>query len=69
MINYGENIGYHRIERNSSKFNKTLRLSINVEAEYKEGILVVLLPRAEFDKPSESLFNMCCESNSYSDSG
>ena len=56
VINYGENISYHRIERNSSKFDRTLKLPINVEAdnvkaEYREGILVVSLPRAEADKP------------------
>jgi len=56
VINYGENISYHRIERNSSKFDRTLKLPINVEAdqikaEYKEGVLVIFLPRAEADKP------------------
>ena len=56
VINYGENISYHRIERNSSKFDRTLKLPINVEAdqikaEYKDGILVIFLPRAEADKP------------------
>jgi HSP20 family protein len=56
VINYGENISYHRIERNSAKFDRTLKLPINVEAdqikaEYKEGILVIFLPRAEADKP------------------
>ncbi len=56
VIDYGENISYHRIERNSSKFDRTLKLPINVEtdqvkAEYKDGILVISLPRAEADKP------------------
>ncbi len=55
-LNYGENISYHRIERNTSKFDRTLKLPINVEsdqvkAEYKDGILVISLPRAEADKP------------------
>ena len=55
-INYGEKISYHRIERNSSKFDRTLKLPISVEAdkvkaEYNEGILVISLPRAEADKP------------------
>ncbi len=55
-INYGEKISYHRIERNSSKFDRTLKLPINVEAdqvkaEYKDGLLVISLPRAEGDKP------------------
>ncbi len=57
-IDYGENVSYHRIERNSSKFDRTLKLPINVEAdhikaEYKDGILVVTLPRAEADKPKQ----------------
>ncbi len=56
VINYGENVSYHRIERNSAKFDRTLKLPINVEsdqvkAEYKDGILVISLPRAEADKP------------------
>jgi HSP20 family protein len=56
VINYGEKISYHRIERNSSKFDRTLKLPINVEAdqikaEYKDGILMISLPRAEADKP------------------
>ena len=57
-IHYGENISYHRIERNSSKFDRTLRLPINVEtdkvkAEHKDGILVIFLPHAEADKPRQ----------------
>ncbi len=56
VINYGENISYHRIERSSSKFDRTLKLPINVEAdkvkaEHRDGILVIFLPRAEADKP------------------
>ncbi len=56
ILSYGENISYHRIERNSSKFDRTLKLPINVEAdqvkaEYKDGILVIFLSRAEADKP------------------
>lgn len=58
VLNYGENISYHRIERNSSKFDRTLKLPINVaseqvKAEYNDGILVVSLPRAEADKPRQ----------------
>ncbi len=57
-LNYGENTSYHRIERNTSKFDRTLKLPINVEsdqvkAEYKDGILVISLPRAEADKPRQ----------------
>jgi HSP20 family protein len=57
-IEYGKNVSYHRVERNSSKFDRTLRLPINVEtdkvkAEYKDGLLVLSLPRAEKDKPKQ----------------
>jgi HSP20 family protein len=58
ILNYGENISYHRIERNSSKFDRTLKLPINVasdkvEAKYTDGILMISLPRAEADKPQQ----------------
>ncbi len=57
-IEYNKDVSYHRIERNSSKFDRTLRLPINVEsdkvkAEYKDGLLVLSLPRAEADKPKQ----------------
>lgn len=57
-IDYGENASYHRIERNASKFDRTLRLPVNVEsdqvkAEYKDGLLAISLPRAEADKPKK----------------
>ncbi len=57
-LDYGENVSYHRIERNSLTFDRTLKLPINVEsekvkAEYKDGILVISLPRAEADKPRQ----------------
>ena len=55
VINYGEKISYHPIERNSSNFDRTLKLPIKVEAdqlrvEYKDGILMISLPRAAADK-------------------
>ncbi len=57
-IEYGKDVSYHRVERSSSKFDRTLRLPINIEtdkvkAEYKDGILVLSLPRAEKDKPKQ----------------
>ncbi|MFQ5687568.1 MAG: Hsp20/alpha crystallin family protein [Candidatus Scalindua sp.] len=57
-IEHGENVSYHRIERNSSKFDRTLKLPFNVEsdkvkAEYQDGLLVLSLPRAEADKPKQ----------------
>lgn len=57
-IDYGKDVSYHRVERNSSKFDRTLKLPFNIEsdhvkAEYKDGLLVVSLPRAESDKPKK----------------
>lgn len=57
-IDYGENTSYHRIERNSLKFDRTIRLPNNVEsdqvkAEYKDGLLVIMLPCAESEKPKK----------------
>ncbi|GAX61827.1 small heat shock protein [Candidatus Scalindua japonica] len=57
-IKYGENTSYHRVERDSSKFDRTVRLPVNVEAdkvkaEYKDGLLLLTLPRAEADKPKQ----------------
>ncbi|GAX61642.1 small heat shock molecular chaperone [Candidatus Scalindua japonica] len=58
IIEYNENVSYHRVERNSSKFDRTLRLPFNVEsdkvkAEYKDGLLVISLSRAESDKSKQ----------------
>ena len=57
-IEYGKDISYHRKERNSTKFDRTLKLPYNIEsdkvkAEYKDGLLVVSLSRAESDKPKQ----------------
>ena len=57
-IKHGENVSYHRVERNSSRFDRTLKLPYNVEsdkvkAEYKDGLLVIALSRAEADKPKQ----------------
>ncbi len=57
-IEHNKDVSYHRVERCSFKFDRTLRLQINldadkVKAEYKEGLLVLSLPRAEVDKPKQ----------------
>jgi HSP20 family protein len=46
----------HRRERTFGEFDRTISLPINVEAdginaEYRDGILALVLPRAERDKP------------------
>ncbi|GJQ58969.1 MAG: Hsp20/alpha crystallin family protein [Candidatus Scalindua sp. AMX11] len=57
-IDYGKDISYHRAERSASQFDRTLELPINfdpdqVKGEYKDGLLVVFLNRAESDKPKQ----------------
>ena len=47
---------YHRRERNYGSFNRTIQLPFmvdtnKVEASFKNGILLIFLPRAEADKP------------------
>jgi HSP20 family protein len=55
-INYSEGASLHRRERLAGRFDRavTLPLAIdadNVRAESRDGILVLLLPPAERDKP------------------
>ena len=49
---------YHRAERKGLKFDRSLKLPFRIEgsqiqAEYKNGLLMVILPRAESDKPKQ----------------
>jgi HSP20 family protein len=51
-----ENSRYHRQERGYGKFSRPIQLPFNVdankvEANFKDGILSINLPRAEEDKP------------------
>jgi HSP20 family protein len=53
---YPENASVHRRERLSGTFDRavTLPIEINadgVQADYRDGVLALLLPRAERDKP------------------
>jgi HSP20 family protein len=57
-VDYGKDSSPHRIERGCSKFDRTLKLPVKVEpdkvkAEYKDGLLVISLVRAESDKPKQ----------------
>ncbi|MCB0283048.1 MAG: Hsp20/alpha crystallin family protein, partial [Calditrichaeota bacterium] len=47
---------YHRIERSYGKFNRSLTVnspvvSDKIDAEYKDGVLIITLPKAEEAKP------------------
>ena len=55
-ISYGDNVSFHRRERRSGRFDRTLTMPIqidaeHVKAEYQDGVLAVFLPRAEADRP------------------
>jgi len=55
-IDYPENVSLHRRERLSGVFDRTLVVpmqidSDGIQAEYKDGLLALFLPRAEKDKP------------------
>jgi HSP20 family protein len=55
-VNYPEGVSLHRRERMEGRFDRTLTLPIQinadaVKAECRDGILALLLPRAEHDKP------------------
>jgi HSP20 family protein len=61
-IDYPENASVHRVERRSFDFDRTLRLPHRVEpdkvtAEFQNGILKVVLPKAEKDKPKQIEIN------------
>jgi HSP20 family protein len=53
-----EGATYHRRERRVGSFQRAFRLSFQVdsgkvEADFKNGVLSILLPRAEADKPKK----------------
>ncbi|MBU2644395.1 Hsp20/alpha crystallin family protein [bacterium] len=55
-VDYPEESSIHRLERRSLKFNRTMKLpsKVNIDqvkADYQNGILKVVLPRAESDRP------------------
>jgi HSP20 family protein len=55
-VKYPEEASLHRRERLAGRFDRAITLPVGIEAndvraECRDGILVVLLPRAERDKP------------------
>ena len=55
-IDYPENVSLHRRERLSGIFDRTLAVPMQIDpdriqAEYKDGLLALFIPRAEKDKP------------------
>jgi HSP20 family protein len=55
-VDYGQDISMHRRERSAGRFDRTIALPIEIDAdqvkaECRNGILGLLLPRAERDKP------------------
>jgi len=55
-ISYAEGASLHRRERRSGTFDRTLTVPMKIDAngikaEYRDGVLALLLPRAESEKP------------------
>lgn len=55
-IGYPENVSVHRAERLAGAFDRIVTIPVavdadKVKAEYRDGILALLVPRAEHDKP------------------
>jgi HSP20 family protein len=55
-IAYPEGVSVHRRERSSGTFDRTLTVPMQIDAdgikaEYRDGVLALLIPRAESDKP------------------
>jgi HSP20 family protein len=61
-IDYPEKSSVHRRERVGGEFDRTLSLPMNldpdgIKAEYRDGVLALLLPRSERDKPRSIQIN------------
>ena len=55
-VSYPEGVSVHRRERVAGEFDRTISLPVQLEpdgikAEYRDGILALIMPRAERDKP------------------
>jgi len=57
-LEYPKHASAHRFERSNQKFDRTIKLPTrvdldNIRAEYQDGILKIVLPRSESDKPKQ----------------
>jgi HSP20 family protein len=55
-ITYPDGVSVHRRERSAGRFDRTLTVPMQIDAdaikaEYRDGVLALLIPRAESDKP------------------
>jgi len=55
-VSYPEKASLHRRERSGGKFDRTVALPVEIDAdrvkaECRDGLLALWLPRAEYDKP------------------
>ena len=61
-IEYGEDCSCHRLERKGFNFDRSIKLPFRIEggkiqAEFENGLLMIILPRAESDKPKQIVIN------------
>ena len=61
-ITYGDECSCHRLERKGVNFDRSIKLPFRIEAglieaEFKNGLLQVNLPRAESDKPKKIIIS------------
>ncbi|MBF0397655.1 MAG: Hsp20/alpha crystallin family protein [Desulfobacterales bacterium] len=62
IVSEGDNVKYHRREREAGKFSRKFNLgkqidSNKVEAKFIDGILTVVLPKSENSKPKQITIN------------
>lgn len=61
-IEYGQDCSCHRLERKGLRFDRSMKLPFRIEGDkiragFKDGILMLFLPRAESDKPRKIIIN------------
>ena len=61
-VDYGGKASMHRRERTAGSFDRTISLPVQLDpdrvaAEYRDGVLVLSLPRAASDKPKAIKIN------------